>query len=561
MKALLLSRRWMLTARPTLRIVDGVVQSPHAPIDIPDGVSITQLVMSRARGFGDRVAAVEALSGRSISYAQLSSSVDRLAAALWHDVGVRRGDVVAIHSPNVLEYAVWFHALGRIGAVSTTSSPLFNAEELSEQLRDSGARFAFTVGPLADTVMRAASMTAGGLARRNVIVAGAAAGQCESLGATDYATLARSAALEREGGPPNVQIDPARDIATLPYSSGTTGRPKGVELTHRNLVANLLQLAAVEPAPSGETFLGLLPFYHIYAMLLVLNYSLWGGATVAVLPKFEPETLLKALQQHRVTRAHVAPPLLVFLAKHPLVAQYDLSSLRLLFSGAAPVGDQVEQAVRARLGCDVKQAYGMTEMSPASHVSPEGFVKPGSVGPLVPNTEAKIVCTHTGRVLGPNEPGELWVRGPQVMKGYLNRPDATSATLTHDGFLRTGDVAKFDEDGYFSILDRVKELIKYKGHQVAPAELEALLLRHHDIVDAAVVPSVDADGEEIPKAFVVRKPHSPVTEAAVMAFVAEHVAPYKRVRAVQFIEQVPKSPAGKILRRVLVAQDRAKHTK
>jgi acyl-CoA synthetase (AMP-forming)/AMP-acid ligase II len=270
-------------------------------------------------------------------------------------------------------------------------------------------------------------------------------------------------------------------------------------------------------------------------------------------------TLLATLERHRVTHAHVVPPIMLALARHPAVDSYDLSSLRSVFTGAAPLGEQIAREVSERLGCVVMQGYGMTETSPATHMTPREpeKMKAGSVGWVVPNTECKIVDVETGAELGANAEGEICVRGPQVMKGYLNCPEATAGTIDSEGWLHTGDIGCADVDGHFFIVDRKKELIKYKGYQVAPAELEALLLSHPSVADCAVIPAPDEEAGEVPKAFVVLKTDHAATTGDLISFVASHVSPHKKIRRVEFIEQIPKSPSGKILRRLLVARERA----
>jgi acyl-CoA synthetase (AMP-forming)/AMP-acid ligase II len=350
-----------------------------------------------------------------------------------------------------------------------------------------------------------------------------------------------------------VTIDPANDVVVLPYSSGTTGLPKGVMLTHRNLLANLVQIDAMEDQDL-QALVGVLPFFHIYGMMIVLNFGLRRGATCVTLPRFDLELFLRVLQDWPITLAHIVPPIAVALAKHPVVDNYDLSGVRWLFSGAAPLGPQLTEAVETRLNVRVRQGYGMTEASPATHYTQPGADRPGKIGPLMPCTEGRIVDPETGADLPAGLPGEIWVRGPQVMKGYLNNPEATARTVDSEGWLRTGDIGVVDEDGYLEIVDRLKELIKVNGFQVAPAELEALLLKHPSIADAAVIPVKDDVAGEVPKAVVVLR--APLSAEEVMAFVEAHVAHYKRVRHVAFVDIIPKSPSGKILRRVLVQKDR-----
>jgi acyl-CoA synthetase (AMP-forming)/AMP-acid ligase II len=340
-------------------------------------------------------------------------------------------------------------------------------------------------------------------------------------------------------------------------------------LTHRNLVANVAQCKPLINLGEDERIIAVLPFFHIYGLTVLMNQGLaWGGAVVT-LPRFDLEDFLRTIQDHKITRAFVAPPILLALAKHPVVDQYDLSSLTSILSGAAPLDEQLALAAQERLrkgadtGVTVAQGYGMTELSPVSHTTPDEGCEPpgattevpkGSVGYALPNTECRLVDPDTGEDAAPGQRGELWVRGPQVMKGYLNNREATAATLDADGWLHTGDVAVVDDEGRYTVVDRVKELIKYKGYQVAPAELEAVLLGHPEIADAAVIGVPDKDrSEELPKAFVVRTPGSALTEDAVLAYMAGRVAPHKKIRFVEFIEQVPKSAAGKILRKDLRA--------
>jgi acyl-CoA synthetase (AMP-forming)/AMP-acid ligase II len=356
--------------------------------------------------------------------------------------------------------------------------------------------------------------------------------------------------------PPEVRVDPHRDLAVLPYSSGTTGLPKGVMLTHHNLVANLCQFQPVVDLGEEETGVAVLPFFHLYGQVVLMAAALWQGGTLVTMPRFDLEQFLTILQDYRVSRAAVVPPIVLALAKHPLVDRFDLSALRFVLSGAAPLSAELEEACGRRLGCVVGQGYGLTETGPVltAHPPDGARIRHGSAGQLLPNTEAKVVDLATGEALGRNQDGELCFRGPQVMRGYLNAPEATAQMLDADGWLRTGDTGHVDDDGYVYVVDRVKELIKYKGHQVAPAELEAVLVSHPRITDAAVIRVADEAAGEVPKAFVVATAELSAQE--VIEYVAERVAPYKKVRAVEFIDQIPKSLSGKILRRLLMERDR-----
>ncbi|TQJ74768.1 4-coumarate--CoA ligase family protein [Streptomyces sp. SLBN-31] len=511
-----------------------------AAVELP----IHDAVLGRAAEYGDTPALIDGTDGTTLTYEQLDRFHRRIAAALT-ETGVRKGDVLALHSPNTIAFPTAFYAATRAGAAVTTVHPLATAEEFAKQLKDSAARWIVTVSPLLETARRAAEL-AGGV--EEILVCDSAPGHRSLI------DMLASAAPD-----PVVDIDPAEDIAALPYSSGTTGIPKGVMLTHRQIATNLAQLESAMPAGPGDRILAVLPFFHIYGLTALMNAPLRLGATVVVLPRFELDTFLAAIQNHRITGLYVAPPIVLALAKHPLVEQYDLSSLTHITSAAAPLDASLAEACSRRLGLPpVGQAYGMTELSPGTHVVPLDAMRdapPGTVGKLIAGTQMRIVSLDDpDKDLGVGESGEILIRGPQVMKGYLGRPDATAAMIDNDGWLHTGDVGHVDAEGWLFVVDRVKELIKYKGFQVAPAELEALLLTHPGIADAAVIGVYNDEHNEVPHAYVVRQPTATdLTEGEVMMYVAEHVAPYKRVRQVTFIDDVPRAASGKILRRELRA--------
>ncbi|MFK4112327.1 4-coumarate--CoA ligase family protein [Streptomyces sp. NPDC002176] len=515
--------------------------SPYAEVP-PVEEPIHDAVLGGAAAHGDRPALIDGVDGTTVTYAQLDFLHRRLSAALA-EAGVRKGDVLALHSPNTIAFPLAFYAATRAGATVTTAHPLHTPEELAKQLADSSARWLITVSPLLPTARRAAEL-AGGV--REIFVCDQAPGH-RSL----------TELLATTAPAPDVTVDPAEDVAVLPYSSGTTGTPKGVMLTHRQIATNLAQLEPAITVEPGERILAILPFFHIYGLTALMNAPLRKGATVVVLPRFELDTFLAAIETHRITGLYVAPPIVLALAKHPSVARYDLSSLKYVLSAAAPLDATLAAACADRLGLPpLGQAYGMTELSPGTHVVPLAQLRaapPGTVGRLIAGTEMRIVSLDDpGKDLGPGERGEILIRGPQIMKGYLGRPDATTALIDADGWLHTGDVGQVDYDGWLFVVDRVKELIKYKGFQVAPAELEALLLTHPGIADAAVIGVVNDEGNEAPHAFVVRQPTAPELSAnEVMLYVGERVAPYKRVRGVTFTDGVPRAASGKILRREL----------
>jgi acyl-CoA synthetase (AMP-forming)/AMP-acid ligase II len=440
-----------------------------------------------------------------------------------------------------------FNAVASLGGINTTVNPLYTAGELATQLKDSSARILVTVPACLEKAREAAA----GALVEDVYVFG------EAAGARPFAEL-----LASPPAPPRVTIDPRQDVVALPYSSGTTGLPKGVMLTHRNLVANLCQVEGTrdfDGFKERDVVIAFLPFFHIYGMVVIMMLTLAQGGTVVSMPRFEFAEFLGVMEKYRVTVAPLVPPIVLAMVKNPAVSRAVLPNVRVVFSGAAPLGEDIARQLSDKLGCPVVQGYGMTEASPVTHLSPTDLhAKSGSVGFVAPNTEVRLVGIAGDDDVEPGAEGELWIRGPQIMKGYLNRPDETAAAIDREGWYHTGDVGYVDDEGWFFIVDRTKELIKYKGMQVAPAELEALLLTHPAVLDAAVIRKADEEAGEVPKAFVVLRPDEAsraATAETIMAFVATRVAPHKRIRHLEFIEQIPKSASGKILRRVLVQME------
>ncbi|WP_341997969.1 AMP-binding protein [Microbacterium sp. LWH7-1.2] len=525
--------------------------SPEADVEIPPLDVYDYLFASLTDEDLGRVALIDPATGAETTYGALRTQVDLFAGALAaRGVGVET--VVGLLCPNVPAFATVFHGILRAGATVTTVNSLYTAGEIEKQLRDAGATWLVTVHPLLPQASTAAEAV--GIPHDRVVVLD---------GAPGHPNLR---ALLAEGAPaPEVSFDPATHIAVLPYSSGTTGVPKGVMLTHRNLVANVAQCRVALDLAATDRVLAVLPFFHIYGMTVLLNLALRQRASLVTMPKFDLVEFLTNIQKFQCTYLYIAPPIAVALAKHPIVDQFDISSVHTVFSGAAPLDGETAETAGRRINARMMQGYGMSELSPVSHAMPVDRydIPVSSVGVMLPNTLNKLIDTETGEEiteLGPDgvtKAGELWVKGPNVMLGYLNQPQATAETLDADGFLHTGDIAVYHEGGYFSIVDRVKELIKYKGYQIAPAELEALLLGHPKVMDAAVIGVLDEDKQEIPKAFIVAAPDSGLTADEVMAFVAEHVAPHKKVRRVEFIDAIPKSSSGKILRKDLRAREAA----
>ena len=512
-----------------------IFRSPHPEVTVPE-VSLPELILTRAEQHGDKLALINAPTGQGITFVELALQVRRIAAGLTES-GFRKGDAMALACPNSIEYGLCFLAVASLGGVNTPLNPAATSAEIRTQAEDSGARYLLTTAERASKARKDTRW-------RQVFVDG------EAPGTRPFRSL-----IDSSTEPPSTQIDPARDVVALPYSSGTTGLPKGVMLTHGNLVANLRQLGT-RVFDSEDTILGLVPFHHIYGLTVVLHAGLYLGATNVILPRFEIQSFVEAIDRYGVTHANLVPPVILALAKHPGLDPKRLSSLRTVQSGAAPLPPRTAELFSERFQCRVMQGYGLTEASPVTHVAPRTAtdIPIESIGPPLPSTECRILDVDDGTEKEIGSTGELYVRGPQVMEGYLNAPDKTREMLDPEGWLRTGDIARTDAQGNFYIVDRAKELIKYKAHAIAPAELEALLLEHPKVVDAAVIPSPDEAAGEVPKALVV--PSEPVGRAELITWVAERVAPYKKIRILEFVDEIPKSPSGKILRRVLIERDR-----
>jgi acyl-CoA synthetase (AMP-forming)/AMP-acid ligase II len=518
-----------------------IYRSPYAPIAIPE-ISLPHLLLASVAGREEKAAVIDGATGRTLSYGQWGVQVRRVAAGLAQR-GLHKGDVFAILLPNCLEYTVILPAVMLVGGICTTINPTYTAREIAYQIEQTNAAYLLTTP---DLLGRARDADRDGRLR-DIFVVG------EATDATSFDKL-----LVDSGEPPDVAIDPRRDLAALPFSSGTTGLAKGVMISHYNLVANLLQYAAADPSLDDRARLvAALPIYHAHGQVAIVYLALHLGGTAVLMARFDLQAFLTIIQDYRITRASIVPPIVVALARSPLLDQFDLSSLEVVTSAAAPLSAEIARTCAARLGYTLLQGYGMTETTVSTHRVPrsDDAIEIGTVGVCLPLTEARIVDPVSGEDVGPRERGEIWVRGPQIMRGYLHNPDATATMLDGDGWLRTGDIGYVDERGYLYIVDRLKELIKYKGRQVAPAELEAILITHPAVADAAVIPSPDPEAGEVPKAFVVLKGEA--TAAELQAFVAERVAPFKKIRRLEFCQSLPRSASGKILRRVLVEQERA----
>ena len=509
-----------------------IYQSPLADVPLRD-LSITERLFEGLADDWASVVLIDGPTGAAMTGDVLRDRIERLAGGLAAR-GFGAGQVVALMAPNMPDFAVVFHAVAYAGGTITTINPTYTAPEVAHQLKDAGATLLITIPAFLPQAVAAAAASS----VREIIVIGQADGH-QNLDDMMAAPLSAQ-----------VPVDLDRHVLVLPYSSGTTGLPKGVMLSHRNLVVNVDQIIPLLDIRQQETTVAFLPFFHIYGMNVLMNAFLSAGGCLITLPRFDLESVLTHIQTYKVRLMLVAPPVAIALAKHPMVGKFDLSSLKVVLSAAAPLGSEVSEACSKRLNCAVIQGYGMTELSPLSHAVPHRSPKPGSVGITSPNAQTRIVDPVTGANQGPGQEGEVWVRGPQVMLGYLNNPDATAKTMEGD-WLKTGDLGLIDDDGYLFIKDRLKELIKVKGFQVAPAEVEAELLMLPGIADAAVIGVPDDEAGELPMAFVVLTAGTNQDVAALQAGLRKRLAGYKVPPRIEFIDAIPKSAAGKILRRVL----------
>jgi acyl-CoA synthetase (AMP-forming)/AMP-acid ligase II len=511
-----------------------IVHGAPLAMQIPS-LTIPQLIRGRAREIAAKTALTNAASGRSVSYGELEHLVGRFSAGLAA-LGFEPGAKLLLFMPNQPEWLIAALGAMSLGGVVSGANSTYTAEELERQLRDAGARFVITV-PAFLPAVRAAAAALPGI---TVILLG------EAPGTASFASVLACTDPE-----PTLEAD-ADALVALPYSSGTSGLPKGVMLTHRNIVSNIIQCRQARATPDSAVMLAFLPMFHIYGFASSL-YGLTVGCTLVTLPRFEPQSFLKAIQDHRVTHLSLVPPVLQFLAMHPLVDSYDLSSLTYIGCGAAPLGRALEQRASERLKCEVTQGFGMTESACVIAATRAGASRVGSCGELIPGTQGRVVDSDTQADVERGVAGEIWFRGPQAFQGYWNNPAMTAQTITADGWVRTGDIGYFDGDGYLFLTDRLKELIKVKGFQVAPAELEDLLLSHPSVGDCAVIGRAHERAGEIPVAYVVAR--GTLGQEELKDWVAQRVVGYKHLAEVIFCEAIPKSPTGKILRRVLRERD------
>lgn len=510
-------------------------------IDYPE-IPLFQCLSETTRKYPDSIAF--SCRGCSLTYKELDTVTSKLAAGLI-ELGVKRGDSIVLFLPNSLEFVIGYYGVLKTGGVVSPANPLYKEAELKHQLNDSEAVAIITNGNSYATVKVIRNET-----------------KLKSIILTDSEQFEETVLMEEilakhTPTPPILDLNPKEDIAAIEYTGGTTGFPKGAMLTHFNLVANAIQNATWFGWSHEDTIIGLLPFYHSWGACTCINSPIYSGARAVILPRFDAEELLRTVEKERATVIYGVASMFATLLNSPLIGEYDLSSLKYVKAGAMPIPPEIKARWEQLTGVKMVLGYGLSEASPETHDSPLQRVKPETIGIPIMDTDARIMDEATGKVKLPSgEVGELVIKGPQVMKGYLNRPEDDQEALRH-GWLYTGDLALMDEEGYFRIVGRKKETIKYKGYTIAPSEVEAVLNKHPAVKECAVVGKPSALVGEIPKAYVVLRDGHTLSEEELIQFCEQRVALYKKIRAVEFVKEIPKTQAGKIRRRVLRDKERS----
>ncbi|KAI5417180.1 4-coumarate--CoA ligase, partial [Lathyrus oleraceus] len=528
-----------------------IFRSKLPDIVIPTHLPLHSYCFQNLSQFHNRPCLINGHTGETFTYSDVHLNVRKIASGL-NSIGIHQGDVIMLVLRNSFQFALTFLGASYRGAVITTANPFYTSSELSKQATATKTKLIVTQSLYVSKIKELAKMN-----NIKIVCTDDSPSSLEE-NVVDFSVLTNA----DENEAPEVKIN-ANDVVALPFSSGTSGLPKGVMLTHENLVTTISELVDGENphqyTNEEDVLLCVLPMFHIYALNSILLCGIRSGAAVLILEKFEIKTVLESIDKYKVTIVSFVPPIVLALVKSGELHRYDLSSIRVMITGAAPMRMELEQAVKDRMPQTVLgQGYGMTEAGPLSvslAFAKEPFkAKPGACGTVVRNAEMKIVDIETGASLPRNKAGEICIRGTKVMKGYLNDPEATKKIIDKDGWLHTGDIGLMDDDDELFIVDRLKELIKYKGYQVAPAELEELLIAHPDISEAAVVPLKDEDAGEVPVAFVVRSSGSKISEDEIKQYISQQVVFYKRINKVYFTEAIPKAVSGKILRKELTAR-------
>ncbi len=542
--------------RPWLKFYEpGVLHHIQYP-DIP----LYRILDNAVRDFPEREAII--FRGRKITYRQLGEEVANVASGLAQS-GLKKGQRMAIMLPNCPQYISTYYAILKIGGIVVNVNPMYVERELEFQLKDAGVEIILA---LRDFYSRLKAIEEE-VSMKTIILTDLdetrgertqqKSGVTSAKGVYEYVELVE---MGKRLPPPSVQVNP-EEVALLQYTGGTTGLSKGAMLTHRNLVSDVLQCVSwnQDAVRGQERMLAALPFFHVYGMTVAMNEAIELAATIILLPRFNVDDALEAINLYQPTRFPGVPTMYMAIMNHPQVNQYNISSIRVCSSGSAPMPVEAQRRFEELTGAKISEGYGLTEASPVTHANPFlGKRKIGSIGLPRPDVDAKIVDLETGeKDLLPGEEGELCIRGPQVMLGYWNRPEETSKTL-RNGWLYTGDIARMDEEGYFYIVDRKKDMIICSGYNVYPREIEEVLYQHPKIQEACIVGVPDPYRGETVKAFVVLKENQQATAEEIIEYCQKNMAKYKVPTSVEFRQELPKSHVGKVLRKILREQEMKK---
>lgn len=556
-----------IISKPWLRNYDEGV--PHE-IDIPE-IPLYKILDDAAEKYPNNISMI--FLGRKVTFHELYDASERFGRALKDVLGVEKGDIMAIYLPNCPQFAIGYYGAIKTGVIVSPVNPLYTARELAHQIKDSGAKYLLTVDIFKENVEEALN-----IADVDAVIYTGIEDYLPGIKAFLYKTFKKKVKVAIDNkkfysfkdfitkypaDAPRVDVNPKEDIVALMYTGGTTGLPKGAMLTHYNIVSNVYQIDAWyrRGLKGEEKYIGLLPWYHIYGQTTILHSAIFRAATIIVIPRFDLKEILESIQKYKADIFHGVPTIYSMLINYPDLNKYDLTSIASCISGAGPlpvaVAEKFEEITKGR----IREGYGLTETSPVTHANPIfGKFKFGSIGLPMPNTLAGIADPDKPVFLPPGEVGELVISGPQVMLGYYNRPEENKAVFFEKfgyRWFRTGDMAYMDEEGYFYIVERKKDMIKYKGYSVYPREIEEVLYKHEAVADAAVIGIPDPKTGETIKAYLVLKEEykGKVSEDDIVKYLKDNLAPYKVPKIIEFRDSLPKSTVGKILKRVLKEEE------